>query len=85
MPCTKTAISINNDLFEQADRLAGKLGISRSQVFARALEEFLQRHTARQIEAAFNRVYGQPPDEDEKKFLRMTADQLARLTRDDEW
>lgn len=37
----KTAVSIPDDLFAEADRAAQRLGWSRSQVYAQALREFL--------------------------------------------
>jgi metal-responsive CopG/Arc/MetJ family transcriptional regulator len=43
MPQVKTAISLPEDLFEQADELAAELDIPRSQLFAMALEELLER------------------------------------------
>lgn len=45
----KTAISLPNELFGEAQRLAGQLGISRSELYGRALREFLARHTPDQI------------------------------------
>jgi len=40
----KTAVSIPNDVFEDAERLASRLRTSRSQLYARALAEFVARH-----------------------------------------
>jgi metal-responsive CopG/Arc/MetJ family transcriptional regulator len=40
----KIAVSVPDELFERADELAGRLGVSRSQVYARALEEYLASH-----------------------------------------
>ena len=40
----KIAVSVPDELFERADELAGRLGVSRSQVYARALEEYLESH-----------------------------------------
>jgi len=37
----KTAVSIPDPVFAAADRLARSLGISRSELYARALERFL--------------------------------------------
>lgn len=37
----KTAISVPDDVFAQADRAAKRLGWSRSQLYTRALEDFL--------------------------------------------
>jgi len=40
----KTAISIPDDLFELADRLAERLGISRSQLYQQAIARFVASH-----------------------------------------
>ncbi|MBL7193154.1 MAG: hypothetical protein ISS73_04310 [Pirellulales bacterium] len=40
----KTAVSIPDDVFEDAERLASRLHTSRSQLYARALAEFVARH-----------------------------------------
>lgn len=54
----KTAISLPDDLFSAADRTARGLGLSRSELFRRALLLFLQRHDDRLVTEALNRVYG---------------------------
>jgi len=53
----KTAISLPDDLFRRADELARRLGIPRSQLYARALSEFLDAHGPAQVTAALNDVY----------------------------
>ena len=40
----KTAVSIPDDVFEEAERLATELKTSRSQLYSRALQEFVARH-----------------------------------------
>ena len=40
----KTAISLPDSLFRQADQMAAELSISRSRLVAMALEEFIRRH-----------------------------------------
>ena len=40
----KTAISVPDEIFEDADRLAARLGKSRSQLYAEAMVEYLTRH-----------------------------------------
>jgi len=40
----KTAVSIPDDVFEDAERLASRLHTSRSKLYARALAEFVARH-----------------------------------------
>ena len=61
----KIAVSVPDDLFARADDAASRLGLSRSQVYARALEEFLDAHgadddpvTARINEIADQQEYG---------------------------
>ena len=45
----KTAVSIPNDLFHGAERLARKTHRSRSRLFSDALREYLARHTPDQV------------------------------------
>ncbi len=39
----KTAVSIPDEVFREADRTADRLGWSRSQLYTRALQEFLEQ------------------------------------------
>jgi hypothetical protein len=52
----KTAVSIPDQIFNQAERLADELATSRSQLYSRALRELLARHAPDQLTAAMNRV-----------------------------
>jgi metal-responsive CopG/Arc/MetJ family transcriptional regulator len=54
----KTAVSIPNEVFEEADRLAGRLGKTRSQLYTEALVEFLTRHDPDVVTARLNEVLG---------------------------
>jgi len=54
----KTAISLPDDLFRSADALAARLGVSRSQLFATALAEYLAKHQTRKLTDRLNEVYG---------------------------
>ena len=61
MPCRytngmKTAVSIPDAIFEQAERFARRAKRSRSQLFSDALEEYLARHSPDEITDAMNRV-----------------------------
>ena len=55
----KTAISIPDSLFQTAERFAKQLGISRSELFQRAVKAFLQNHRQDEVTEALNKVYGQ--------------------------
>ena len=52
----KTAISIPDDVFEQAERLARSTKKSRSQLFSDALKEYVARHAPEDVTDAMNRV-----------------------------
>ncbi len=53
----KTAISLPDELFRQADELARRLGIPRSRLYTRALSEYLEAHAPGQITSALDAVY----------------------------
>jgi len=77
MAIVKTAISIQESLFERADALAQQLHLSRSQLFARALDEFLKRHDSKRLLDAINSALDGEPDPGEEERLR----QMKRLHR----
>ena len=53
----KTAISLPDPLFDAADRFARKQKLSRSQLYARAIEEYLARHRHADVTARLDEVY----------------------------
>jgi len=53
----KTAISLPDKTFEEGEKLAQKLGISRSELYARALKQYVERHGEEAEIETFNRVY----------------------------
>jgi metal-responsive CopG/Arc/MetJ family transcriptional regulator len=57
----KTAISLPDELFASADALAERLGMSRSQLFATAVAEYLAKHQTRRLTERLNAVYGVEP------------------------
>lgn len=52
----KTAISVPDDVFESAERLARRERRSRSEVYSTALREYVARHSPDEITDALNRV-----------------------------
>ena len=53
----KTAISIPDELFHSADEAAKNLGLSRSALIQKALEDFLETKNQKAIIEKLNRVY----------------------------
>jgi hypothetical protein len=57
----KTAVSIPDPLFEAAERLARRTHVSRSQLYANALELLLATTDDDDVTAALNDVYATEP------------------------
>jgi metal-responsive CopG/Arc/MetJ family transcriptional regulator len=53
----KVALSIPDDLFQSAESLGKRLGVSRSRLYATALADFLAKHRGRKITERLNAVY----------------------------
>lgn len=71
MANVKTAISLPESLFEQAETLANEMKLSRSRLMALALEEFIRRHANRQLLEKINAAYSEADalDEEEEAIL----------------
>jgi metal-responsive CopG/Arc/MetJ family transcriptional regulator len=52
----KTAISIPDKIFQDAERLCRRLKKSRSQIYAEAVTEYVARHDPEAVTEAMNRV-----------------------------
>ena len=53
----KTAVSIPDPVFQSAEVLASRLGLSRSELYARALESFVNTYDPNPVTARLNEVY----------------------------
>ncbi|MFZ4793016.1 MAG: hypothetical protein ACOYLN_02695 [Blastocatellia bacterium] len=80
----KTAISIQDTLFEQVEQLASDLKVPRSRIFALAVEEYLKRQENLRLLAKINEAYEDAPDTGEQTRLgQMKASQRRIL--EGEW
>ena len=70
MANVKTAISIDKSLFDQVNRLADELEVSRSGLFVLAVEEFIQRYENGQLLQQINQAYDDLPDAEEVDIQR---------------
>jgi metal-responsive CopG/Arc/MetJ family transcriptional regulator len=75
----KTAVSIPDDVFEDAERLATELQTSRSQLYSRALREFVARHAPDRLTEAMDRVVGQIGGEMDEFSQRASRRVLERV------
>ena len=70
----KTAVSIPDDVFADAERLASRLRTSRSQLYARALAEFVARHDDDRVTALMDQAVREACGESDA-FLQAAAQQ----------
>lgn len=69
----KTAISLPDPTFEAAEELAGRLGMSRSQLYRRAIEQFLESYRRQRVTEALDEVYAEEPSELDPTLVAMQA------------
>ena len=84
MANVKTAISIQQSLFEQVEALARELHISRSRLFALAVEDFMQRYENQRLLERINDAYADTTTPDEQALLRRMRRQQRQMV-EGEW
>lgn len=75
----KVALSIPDELFESAETLTKRLGVSRSRLYATALAEFVAKNRGRKITERLNAVYA---SEDGRLPTALRGLQSRSLTRE---
>ena len=76
----KTAISLPDSVFDEAEALAQQLGLSRSELYTKALRAYLKKHNRNQILHKLNQVYSQESSELDPMLEKM---QFMSLPRED--
>lgn len=74
----KTAISLPDDVFEEAERLASRLKVSRSELYAKALQDFVRRHTPEVITEAYDEICAETEQEPDPFVRRAARKSLKR-------
>ncbi len=76
----KTAVSVPDEVFAEAERLARRMKRSRSDVYSQALAEYVARHAPDRVTEVLDRVMAEinePPD----KFARAATRRILRRSR----
>ncbi len=81
----KTAISLNDSLFEKVETLTRELNISRSRLFAIAVQEYIERHETRRMMAALNRVHDEYTNDEDRAIQREIQEYHRKHMRDEPW
>lgn len=80
----KTAISIPDPVFRSAEKLAARLGVSRSELYAKAVAALVEKHREDLVTARLNEVYG-PGGEGSELDEELVALQNRSLGREKKW
>ena len=75
----KTAISIPDELFLAADQYAKNHGFSRSNLYAKAVAQFLEQHPTDYITKQLNEVY---PTESSKLNKNLSTMQFSTIEKE---
>jgi metal-responsive CopG/Arc/MetJ family transcriptional regulator len=79
----KTAISVPDETFNRASKRAAELGMSRSEFFTRAAQQYLEHLDAASVTTQIDRALTVTGDDDSSSAAA-TAGQ-NQLTRESEW
>ena len=77
----KTAISIPDPIFQAAELFAHHFGISRSELYAKAIEEYIASRRFMNVTAALNKIYGDEPSGLDDELYSMQIKSIPR----EEW
>jgi metal-responsive CopG/Arc/MetJ family transcriptional regulator len=80
----KTAISVDGELLDEADRTAKQMGLSRSGLFSVALQDFLRQRRQTEMLAQLNHVYRDADTSAERRMAGYLKDKV-RSTIKDRW
>ncbi len=72
----KTAISIPDELFERAEQAARRLRLSRSELFARAIAEFLTTERTAAVRSSYDEAFADAEPAHDVRFRRRAAHRL---------
>jgi len=77
----KTAVSVPEEVFDEAERLAERLQISRSELYSRAVHEFVCRHAPDRVTESLDRLV----DELESSGSEFATEAGRRSLERSEW
>jgi metal-responsive CopG/Arc/MetJ family transcriptional regulator len=74
----KVALSIPDELFESAEALVKRLGVSRSRLYATALADYVARQQSQKVTARLDAVYATEESRVDPALRRRQARSLPR-------
>ena len=85
MPGVKTAISLDEELFNKVNKLAHELHVSRSRLFTIAVKDYLKKQENQSLLAQLNGAYRDLPDEEERKISKSMKSKHRKIVGQETW
>jgi metal-responsive CopG/Arc/MetJ family transcriptional regulator len=85
MPGVKTAISLDEKLFDKVNKLANELHVSRSRLFTLAVQDYLKKQENQTLLAQLNDAYADHPDEEERKISSSMKSKHGKIMEQEPW
>ena len=85
MTTIKTAISLEENLFHQADQLAAELALSRSRLIALALRRLIDDYETKMLVQRLDEAYANGPTEEDQLWVERAAVLYAETLEDEGW
>lgn len=81
----KTAISMQQHLFDEVNELASELNVSRSKLFVLAIEEFLKKNENKKMLDQINVAFIDSPDKEEGICENLMRKKQKAIVENDPW
>ncbi len=81
----KTAISLPDKVYLEAEQAAKSLGISRSALYLNAITEYLKKNSRKNITQKLNEVYNDDYYKEFEPISNAALESIKELTKNDTW
>jgi metal-responsive CopG/Arc/MetJ family transcriptional regulator len=81
----KTAISLPDRVYFEAEETAQNLGISRSALYLNALSEYLKKNNRKNITQKLNEVYNDDYYKEFEPIANAALESIREVTKNDTW
>lgn len=85
MPGVKTAISLDEKLFDKVNKLANELHVSRSRLFTLAVKDYLQKQENQTLLTQLNDAYADHPDKEERTISASMKAKHGKIMEQEPW
>jgi len=81
----KTAISMQQNLFNEVNELASELKVSRSKLFVLAIEDYIKKNESKKMLSQINAAFSDFPNSEEECNTSMMKRKQKSILESDTW